>query len=123
MARACSQDLRDRVIDKGTSAPAAAERFGIGPQPRSFGFGGLVRANAELARKASRGRSKLGPHRSYLLGLIAAEPDVTTAKIQERLRREAGVSTSAGTIWTFLDWAGLTFKKTAHACKQDRRTS
>ena len=30
MARAYSQDLRDRVIDAGTSARAAAERFGIG---------------------------------------------------------------------------------------------
>lgn len=30
MARACSQDLRDRVIDAGSSARAAADRFGIG---------------------------------------------------------------------------------------------
>jgi hypothetical protein len=30
MARAYSQDLRDRVIDAGTSARQAAERFGIG---------------------------------------------------------------------------------------------
>jgi transposase len=111
MARACSQDLRDRVIDKGTSARAAAERFGIGVATAIVWVCGLVRANAELARKASRGRSKLDPHRSYLLGLIAAEPDVTIAKIQEGLRREAGVSASAGTIWTFLDWAGLTFKR------------
>jgi transposase len=30
MAQAYSQDLRDRVIDAGTSARAAVERFGIG---------------------------------------------------------------------------------------------
>ena len=30
MARAYSQDLRDRVIGAGTSARAAAARFGIG---------------------------------------------------------------------------------------------
>jgi transposase len=30
MARAYGQDLRDRVIDAGTSARAAAERFGVG---------------------------------------------------------------------------------------------
>ena len=29
----------------------------------------------------------------------------------ERLQGEAGVSASVGTIWTFLDRAGLTFKK------------
>jgi hypothetical protein len=48
--------------------------------------------------------------RTYLLGLIEAEPDITIAEMQERLRREAGVSASVGTIWTFLDRAGLTFK-------------
>jgi transposase len=30
MARAYSQDLRDRVIDAGTSARQAAERFRVG---------------------------------------------------------------------------------------------
>ena len=56
-------------------------------------------------------RSKLDPHRDYLLGLIAAEPDITIAEMRERLLSEAGVSASVGTIWTFLDRAGLTFKK------------
>ncbi len=51
------------------------------------------------------------PHGDYLLGLIEAEPDITIAEMQERLRGEAGVSASVGTIWTFLDRAGLTFKK------------
>jgi transposase len=46
-----------------------------------------------------------------LLGLIAAEPDITIAEMRERLLSEAGVSASVGTIWTFLDRAGLTFKK------------
>jgi len=39
------------------------------------------------------------------------EPDVTIAEMRERLQIEAGVSASVGTIWTFLDRAGLTFKK------------
>ena len=87
MARAYSQDLRDRVIDAGTSARAAARRQG---QPR---------------------HSKLDPHRGYLLGMIEAAPDITMIEMQERLLKEVGVSASVSTIWTFLDRAGLTFKK------------
>ena len=56
-------------------------------------------------------RSKLDPHRDHLLGLIEAEPDVTIAEMQARLVRDAGVSASVGTIWTFLNRNGLTFKK------------
>ena len=62
-------------------------------------------------RQGQPKRSKLDPHRDFLLGLIEAEPDMTIAEMQVRLRDEAGVSASVGTIWTFLDRAGLTFKK------------
>ena len=56
-------------------------------------------------------RSKLDAHRAFLLGLIEAEPDITIVEMRARLVSEAGVSASVGTIWTFLDRAGLTFKK------------
>ena len=92
MARAYSQDLRDRVIDAGTSARAAAERFGIGVATAIV----WVRRAREGERRArpqgQPRRSKLDPHRNYLVGLIAAEPDLTIAEMQERLRSEAGVS-------------------------------
>ena len=111
MARAHSQDLRDRVIDAGTSARAAAERFGIGVAT-AIVWVRRAREGERRARKQGQPRrSKLDPHRDYLLGLIAAEPDLTSAEMQERLRSEADVSASVGTIWTFLDRAGLTFKK------------
>jgi transposase len=91
MARAYSQDLRDRVIDAGTSARAAAERFGIGVATAIV----WVRRAREGERKARKQgqprRSKLDPHRNYLLGLIATDPDLTIAEMQERLRSEAGV--------------------------------
>ena len=111
MARAYSQDLRDRVIDAGTSARAAAERFGIGIAT-AIVWVRRARVGERSARKQGQPRrSKLDPHRDYLLGLIAAEPDLTISELRDRLRSEAGVSASVGTIWTFLDRAGLTFKK------------
>jgi transposase len=111
MARAYSQDLRDRVIDAGTSARAAAQRFGIGVAT-AIVWVRRAREGERGARKQGKPRrSKLDPHRDYLLGLIEAEPDITIAEMQARLLSEAGASASVGTIWTFLDRAGLTFKK------------
>ena len=111
MARAYSQDLRDRVIDAGTSARAAAERFGIGIATAIVWVRRARDGERTARRQGQAKRSKLDPHSDYLLDLIEAEPDITIAEMQERLRDEAGVSASVGTIWTFLDRAGLTFKK------------
>ena len=111
MGRAYSQDLRDRMIDSGTSARQAAERFGIGVAT-AIVWVRRAREGERSARKQGQPkRSKLDPHRAFLLGLIEAEPDMTIAEMQERLRSEVGVSASVGTIWTFLDRVGLTFKK------------
>ena len=111
MARAYSQDLRERVIDAGTSARQAAERFGIGVAT-AIVWVRRAREGERRARKQGQPkRSKLDQHREFLLALIEAEPDITIAEMQERLRSDAGVAASVGTIWTFLDRAGLTFKK------------
>ena len=66
-------------------------------------------------------RSKLDPHRGYLLGLIEATPDLTISELLERLWTERDVKASLALPWTFLDRCGLTLKKrTAHASEQDR---
>ena len=111
MARAYSQDLRDRVIDASSSARAAADRFGIGIAT-AIVWTRRAREGERSARKQGQPkRSKIDPHRDYLLGLIEAEPAMTIAEMQARLASEAGVSASVGTVWTFLNRAGLTFKK------------
>jgi len=111
MARAYSQDLRDRVIDADMTARQAAERFGVGIAT-AIVWVRRAREGERSARKQGQPkRSKLDPHRAFLLSLIEAEPDITIAEIQERLRSGTGVTASVGTIWTFLDRAGLTFKK------------
>ena len=111
MARAYSQDLRDRVIDAGTSARQAAERFGIGVATAIVWVRRAHEGERSARKQGQPKRSKLDPHREFLMALIEAEPDITIAEMQERLRSEAGVMVSLGTIWTFLDRAGLTFKK------------
>ena len=115
MARAYSQDLRDRVIEataNGTSARKAAARFEVGVST-AIKWLGRVRDSGERSarRPGRRPGSKLDPHRDFLLAAVEAEPDSTLQELQRRLVEERGMHASIGTIWTFLDRAGLTFKK------------
>jgi transposase len=118
MARAYSQDLRDRVIEtalSGTPARHSAARFGIGI---ATAIRWVRRARDTGRRTALRQgqprHSKLDPHSGFLLELVATTPDMTIVEMQVRLRDERGVTASTGTIRTFLDRCGLTFKKSPH---------
>ena len=115
MARAYSQDMRDRVIDaafSGTSARRAADRYGIGlatairwvRQARETG-------DRTPGRQGQPRRSKLDPHRDYILRLVETTPDMTISEMLAKLAVERGVQASRATLWTFLDRCGLTFKK------------
>jgi transposase len=93
MAQAYSQDLRDRVIDAalgGMPARRAAAQFEIGI---ATAIVWVRRARASGERTARRQGQ---PRRS---------------KLEQRLATERGIKASVGTIWTFLDRCGLTFKK------------
>jgi transposase len=111
MARAYSQDLRDRVIDAGISGRQAAVRFGIGLATAIVWMRRAREGERTARRQGQPKHSKLDPHRQFLLGLVEVEPDITIVEMQERLRQEAGVIASTGTVWKFLDRNGLTFKK------------
>lgn len=114
MARAYSQDLRDRVIGaalSGMPARQAAARFGIGVATAIVWVRRARQTGERTPRRQGQPkRSKLDAHREFLLGFIAETPDMTLAEMQERLRQQ-GVSASIGTIWTFLDRCSLTVKK------------
>ena len=115
MARAYSQDLRDRVIDaalSGVSARQVAARFGVVDATAIVRVRRARESGERAARKQGKPRrSKLDPHREYLLGLIAETPDLTISELLERLLADCSVRASRATLWTFLDRCGLTFKK------------
>ena len=115
MSRAYSQDLRDRVmnaVDGGLSARQSAARFGIGVATAIFWVRRLRESGERTARPKGKPRhSKLDPHREFLLQTIEETPDMTILEMQALLWNECNVKASAGTIWTFLDRCGLTFKK------------
>jgi transposase len=56
-------------------------------------------------------RCKLDPHRDYILGLIAATPDLTISELLVQLLAKRGVREARATLWKFLDRCGLTYKK------------
>jgi transposase len=115
MARAYSQDLRDRVIDtalSGVPARQAAARFGVGIATAIIWVRRARKSGERTARRQGQPRrSKLDPHRDFLLGLIETTSDITIVEMQERLATERGVTASVGTIWTFLDRCNMTVKK------------
>ncbi len=115
MARAYSQDLRDRVIDAaagGLPARQVAARFGIGVATAIVWVRWARQTGERTARRQGQPKgSKLDPHGDYLLALIDAACDITLAEMQARLVAECGMKVSIGTLWGFLDRRGLTFKK------------
>ena len=122
MARAYSQDLRDRVIDavtrEGLSRRAAARRFGVSSAS-------AIKWLQRVHRTGERGSAGTGGHRSKvqpasLLAVIAAQPDITLAALAARLLEERGVRADTGMLSRFFTGAGISFKKSLSASEQAR---
>ena len=116
MARALSNDLRERVIDAvdgGMSRRAAAARFGVAVST-------AIRWVQRWRESGSRGPRPQGgdnrshrieAHRAEILALIEASPDITLAEIADHLRARHGLGVAQSTVWRLLDRHGMTFKK------------
>ena len=115
MAGAYSVDLRVRVIEAikgGLSARQAAARFAVGAATAGA-WHRLWQKTGDVkpGRLGNPGGSKLDPHGDFILGLIAAQKDITLQEIAQRLAGEQGLRVQPSTIWYFLDRRGITFKK------------
>ena len=115
MARAYSQDLRDRVIDaafSGKSARGSADHFGVGAATAIVWVRRAREAGDRAAHKQGGTKGcKLDAYRAFLRGLIDETPDLTISELLERLIAEHSVKVSRSTLWAFLDRCSLTFKK------------
>jgi len=116
MARALSQDLRDRVIavvDGGMSCNRAAERFGVAISSavrwvRAWRTEGQTEA---LPQGGDLRSHRIEAYRDVILAAIEAEVDITLVELAELLRSQHGASFAPSTVWRFLDRHDLTFKK------------
>ena len=124
MARAYSQDLRERVIGAalgGLPARQAAARYGVGASTAIVWVRRARQTGEGVARRQGKPRgSKLDAHADFLLELIEATCPISLKEMQARLREEHSVSAGIGTLWRFFTARAITVKKTAHAAEQDR---
>ncbi|TPQ50135.1 IS630 family transposase [Prosthecomicrobium hirschii] len=124
MGKPLDLDLGRRVvaaIEGGMSTGMAAARFQVS-KAAAGAWARLKRATGDVKPKpqGSGGGSVLDPHEGFILGLIAANKDVTLAEIAERLAADRSLRVVPATIWYWLDRRAITFKKTAHASEQQR---
>ena len=115
MARALSQDLRDRVvsaIDGGLSCRRAAARFGIGVATAVRWRQLALRYGRAVAGKpgGDRRSAKTDAHADFILGLVVEHGDITLAEMQTAMA-ERGSPVGMGTLWRFFDRRGITRKK------------
>lgn len=115
MTRAYSQDLRDRVIaaveDEGMSRREAARRYQISDAAAVRWLQALRQGRRSALAQGGDRRSRLSGHRTWLLALIKAEPDLTLCAMAERLLAEHGVKADAGMLSRFFTGNGISFKK------------
>jgi transposase len=113
MPKPYSQDLRERVVgavEAGASCHEAAAAFEVSVSS-AIRWVARWRQTGSVAAKPMGGKdSPLDADKSWLLELIAAEPDLTLEEIRTRLRQH-GISVSASSVWRFCERHKITFKK------------
>lgn len=115
MARALSQDLRDRVVaatEGGMSCRAAAARFGVGVAT-AVRWRQMAREHGRAVAGKPGGdqrSSKRDAHADLIAQMLTENGDITLAEIQSGLATR-GVHVGIGTLWRFFDRRGITRKK------------
>ena len=116
MARAYSQDLRDRVVSSvagGRTCRATAALFGVSVAS-VVKWSQRWRVSGSAAAKQMGGwrQLRLQCEREWLLARIAEKPDLTLRAVVAELA-ERGTPASYGAVWRFFKHEGITFKKNA----------
>ena len=108
-------EIRDRVIgaveEEGMSRRAAAARFKVSDASAVRWVQAYRQGRRAPFAQGGDRRSELPAHRTWLLALIEAEPDLTLAAIGDRLQAEHGVRADSGMLSRFFGKCGISFKK------------
>ena len=129
MSRPYSLDLRERVVGAvagGESCRSVAKRFKVSVAS-VVKWSQRFRATGSAAAKPMGGHRPLAlaGERAWLLGRIAASPDVTLRALLAELA-DRGVVVSYYAVWHFFEHEGISFKKKParrRARSTGRRTS
>jgi transposase len=112
--RAYSDDLRGRVVAEvaaGASRRSAARRFQVSASSAVRWVDCHTETGSLSPRRKRKPRSPLEEHALWLLELIAQEPDLTLAEIEQRLLAQRGVRTTDSSIDRFFKRHKMSFKK------------
>jgi transposase len=117
MGKGYSTDMRVRAIElvaEGESAREAARILGVGASS-AIRWVSRYETTGEIEAKPATGhcRSPLEAFKTWLLDLVAAEPDLTLDEIRLRLADEKQHKAGIGSIWRFYDRHAISFKKNA----------
>ena len=116
MGRPYSLDLRERVtaaVRLGMSCREAAKQFGVGPAT-AIRWARREREIGSPAAFAMGGKRpfSLAAERDWVLGRLAAKPDISLRALLAELR-ERGIVVSYYAVWNIVHRAGKSFKKNA----------
>ena len=113
MPKACSLDLRERVIDaveEGATRREAAERFSISASSAVKWFQSWQEEGRREPKPRGGSRSPLEDHADAVLSLVAERPDWTLEELVMALRKQR-IPGSRSALWRFLERHGISFKK------------
>jgi transposase len=112
--RAYSDDLRGLVVAEvaaGASRRSAGRRFKVSASSAVRWVDYHAQTGSLSPLRKRKPRSPLEEHASWLLELIAQEPDLTLAEIVQRLLAHRGVRTTDSSIDRFFKRHKMSFKK------------
>ena len=113
MPKACSSDLRERVIEaveEGASRREAAERFEVSASSAVKWLQSWRREGRRGPKPRGGSRSALEDHAHEVLALVAEQPDRTLEELVVALRKQR-IPGSRSALWRFLQRHGISFKK------------
>ena len=122
MGAAHSEDLRSRVVAEvaaGSSRRKAAARFKVSPAS-AIRWTELEARTGSISVRPRFGRvSPLEPHADWLLDLVAKEPDLTLAEIEQRLLGGLGLAITERSVRRFFKRHAISYKKNAARLRAD----
>ncbi|OUI79686.1 transposase [Acetobacter tropicalis] len=108
MARALSDDLRERVLEAGAagaSARSIAARFGVGISTAIRWLRRERESGERTPRRQGKPRgSRLDAHEAFIAGMIEAQKDITLHEMMARLKSERSVGIGHSMLIPTIVW-------------------
>lgn len=115
MGKCYSKDFRMRTLafaDEAESAREASRLMNVAASTAiRWAKQWTTTGSVEAKPGTGHSRSPLRAHETWLLDLVAREPDLTLDEIRIRLLKATKLDVAVSSIWRFYDRHGITFKK------------